>query len=175
MCYLHCFHSHHLTCPHISYHFCSFLFLSVFLFSLLRKICDGSDLIVCISAQMSTLASTPRRISSLPPSWDKLLHPPSLLQLHPHILLQITTKYRVFPLIPHFLTFHCSLLPDCHSSLAPLRSPPVRGLSGVVGLKIKSRNTRISSSTHHPSADSSLTHRLLIQGHECYSLSWKAN
>lgn len=101
--------------------------------------------------------------------------PPSVLRLHPHILLQVTTKYRVFPLIPHFLTFPP---PFCLTATHPSplwRLPQVRGLSGVVGLKIKSRNTRISSSTHHPSADSSLTHRLLIQGHECCSLSWKAN
>lgn len=62
----------------------------------------------------------------------------------------------------------------CHSSPHSLRSP-LRSSSCQVcsWLKIQTRDAMISSSAHHPSADRSLTHRLLIQGHDCYSLSRK--
>lgn len=79
-------------------------------------------------------------------------------------------------LVSMLFAFSCSLSCPVRRN-THLRSPPleVLGVSGVARLKIKSRNTTISSSSHHTSADCSLTHRLLIQGHECYSLSWKAN
>lgn len=148
------FHSHHLTCclptclpspQHVSCCFCSFLFPSVFVFSLLQ---EDVTVLIRLSASLSTLAPTPRRLHRC--HEEKLLHPPSLLRLHPHFPLQVAAEYCPFlhSLAPTNLTFTSRVLAASHPSPSEV-SHRSWALSGVVRLKIESRNTRISSSTHH--------------------------
>lgn len=144
-----------LALPHMSTRLLYFLQLRLRLTLSVLLLKDGSDSVAWISALM---CSAPLRRP----------HYPATSSANP----SASTVY--FLSLFHLHTSLSHIPSCCHSSPHSLRSP-LRSSSCQVcsWLKIQTRDAMISSSAHHPSADRSLTHRLLIQGHDCYSLSRK--
>ena len=114
----------------------------------------------------SLLTSTPHRPHYHHPK-THLLHSSSLPLLHPHTHSFTYTSHFTMP--PS-----ASTSTNCHSSFPSevWGLPQVHSLSGIVRVKNK---TQEHTDKQLNSAPISWQHWLLIQGHECYSLSWKAN